>query len=240
MPGLESNIGVDIPATIDQRLDARRVTQPVSGNAVDREAVVLADPVGVDDIARVLSANPTAADLGLVIRSVRGFAAGTPEFTDLIDRALRDIGKVDIAGFDASLPAGPNNIGDVDVLTLPALVASTARIGRVEFNTPTIANLTSAVVSVAASGDNTLVAGIGGQTIRIWKLLLVFNAAVNIIFKDGAATNLTGVMNMLANGSFVLDFDAEPWFLTAAANAFILNLSAAVQVSGRIYYTQSA
>lgn len=111
MPGVESNIGVDIPATIDQRLDARRVTQPVSGNAVDRELVVLADPVGVDATARVLSADPAAADLGLVIRSIRGFAAATPEFTDLIDRALRDAGKIDIAGFDVALPAGANEIG---------------------------------------------------------------------------------------------------------------------------------
>lgn len=38
---------------------------------------------------------------------------------DVTDRALRDNGKVDIAAFDASLPAGTNNIGDVDVLSLP-------------------------------------------------------------------------------------------------------------------------
>src|SRR3989304_2199531 len=52
--------------------------------------------------------------------------------TDPLDRALRDLGKVDIAAFDSSLPAGANNIGDVDVLTLPALVAGTANIGDVD------------------------------------------------------------------------------------------------------------
>jgi hypothetical protein len=37
-----------------------------------------------------------------------------------IDRALRDNGKVDIAAFDAELPAGTQNIGDVDVATIAA------------------------------------------------------------------------------------------------------------------------
>lgn len=36
------------------------------------------------------------------------------------------------ATVDAALPAGTNNIGDVDVLTLPALVAGTANIGDVD------------------------------------------------------------------------------------------------------------
>lgn len=38
---------------------------------------------------------------------------------DVSDRAARDCGKVDIAAFDAALPAGTNNIGDVDILTMP-------------------------------------------------------------------------------------------------------------------------
>src|SRR3972149_127869 len=67
--------------------------------------------------------------------------------TDPLDRALRDCGKIDIAVFDSALPAGTNNIGDVDVLTiaagdnnignvdivtLPPLVAGTANIGDVD------------------------------------------------------------------------------------------------------------
>jgi len=111
--------------------------------------------------------------------------------TDPLDRALRDLGKVDIAAFDSSLPAGTNNIGDVDVLTLPALVAGTANIGDVDVLTlPSIPagtnnigdidvltlpainqHVTPAVVSatqgpiranVTASGDTTLIAAPGG------------------------------------------------------------------------------
>jgi hypothetical protein len=104
------------------------------------------------------------------------------------------------------------------------------------FGRPTTANLTSAVISASSSGDNTLVSGTASQTIRVFKLFLVCNAAVNIIFKDGASTNLTGTMNMTANGGMTLDFDGEPWFVTSSGSAFVLNLSGAQQVSGTIYY----
>lgn len=140
----------------------------------------------------------------------------------------------------ASLPVVlASDQSSVPVTVSAALPAGTNRIGRVELNAPTTAQLASVSVSVAASGDNTLVAGAGGQTVRVFKLMLVVGAAVNIRFKDGAGTNLTGIMTMTASGAVVLDFDSEPWFVTALGNGFVLNLSAAVQVSGRVYYTQS-
>jgi len=43
-----------------------------------------------------------------------------PFTRDISDRAARDLGKVDVAGFDVPLPAGTNKIGDVDVLSLPS------------------------------------------------------------------------------------------------------------------------
>ncbi|MFQ5850896.1 MAG: hypothetical protein ACE5JU_09945 [Candidatus Binatia bacterium] len=39
---------------------------------------------------------------------------------DITDKALRDLGKVDIAAFDVALPAGANNIGDVDIASFVA------------------------------------------------------------------------------------------------------------------------
>lgn len=110
---------------------------------------------------------------------------------------------------------------------------------KVKFNTPTTAALSSASINAAANGDNTLVAGVAAQTVRVFQLFLVTSANVNIKFKDGAGTDLTAAMSMTKGGAMVLDFNGEPWFVTSAANAFILNLSAAQQVSGRIYYTQS-
>ena len=104
---------------------------------------------------------------------------------------------------------------------------------------PTAAAMTSASLNISSSGDNTVVSAQSGQTVRLHKLLLVAVGAVNVKFKDGAGTDLTPALPLQAGGSIVLDFDGEPWFVTSSGNALIINLSAAVQVSGRLYYTQS-
>jgi hypothetical protein len=109
----------------------------------------------------------------------------------------------------------------------------------VEFDRPTTANLTSASINASLNGDNTLVVGSTSQTVRVFKLFLVANAAVNIKFKSGASTDLTAVMNLNAGGSVTLDFDGEPYFITASGAGFFLNLSSAQQVSGRVYYIKS-
>jgi hypothetical protein len=119
------------------------------------------------------------------------------------------------------------------------LVLSATAGSTVAFQRPTVSDLSEVIINAAASGNNTIVAGIAAQTVRLFKLFLVCDAAVNLIMRDGAATNLTGTMVMLAGGAIVLDFDGEPWFTTSASNAFVINLSAAVGIRGRAYYTQS-
>jgi len=61
-----------------------------------------------------------------------------PYARDISDRATRDLGKVDIAGFDAPLPSGTNNIGDVDVVSIvnpPNLdVALSTRLKIADYN----------------------------------------------------------------------------------------------------------
>lgn len=93
----DGTIAVDEPTSIDKLLDTTSLT--VAAQTVQRERVVIA---GANDVDLA----PVDATNGLMV--------------DVCDRALRDLGKVDIAAFDASLPAGTNNIGDVDVLTVPA------------------------------------------------------------------------------------------------------------------------
>lgn len=96
--------------------------------------------------------------------------------------------------------------------------------------------LSEASINSALPGDNTIVSGLASQAVKIYKIFIVFAAAVDIKLKDGAGTDLTGFISMNANGSFVLDFDGVPWFTTSHGNAFILNLSSAAQASGRVYY----
>lgn len=101
---------------------------------------------------------------------------------------------------------------------------------------PDYSSVLSAPVTFAASGDNTLVAAVAGKVIKLVRIFVVAAAATNLTFKDGAVA-LSGALPMTANGSVTLDLSDSPWFSTSSvSNNLILNSSAAVQVSGTVYY----
>ena len=119
-----------------------------------------------------------------------------------------------------ALPAGTNAIGDIGI-------------------TPRVARLTDTVISFASSGDNTVIAGAAAQTVKVYQLFLVAAAATVVTFKSGAGTSLSGAITLVAGGSVTLDFNSEPWFTTAAAAAFVINSTNAVQISGTAYSVTS-
>lgn len=97
---------------------------------------------------------------------------------------------------------------------------------------------TEVAIDTTASGDNTIVAGSAGKTIRIYSIILFANSANNLTLKDGASTKLMGVMNFTSNMGWDHDADDEGHrpFTLSAGNAFVINLSGATQVSGRVWY----
>jgi len=110
---------------------------------------------------------------------------------------------------------------------------------KVEFGLPTADSLTEAIIDHSTLGDNTIVAGTALQTIRVFRIFFVCDAPVNVIIKDGASTALTGTMILQSGATVVLDLCGQPWFTTSAGNAFVINLSSAVGIRGRCYYTKS-
>lgn len=94
----------------------------------------------------------------------------------------------------------------------------------------------SAVVSVASSGDNTVIAAQGAGTfIRVFGFSLVCASSVNATWKNGAAA-LTGAYPFPANGGISRSQSNEPIFTLSENTALVLNLSAAVQTSGEVTY----
>ena len=102
--------------------------------------------------------------------------------------------------------------------------------------------LLQAKIDTASSGDNTIVAAVAGTKVFVYALWLWGGGAVSVTIKDGAAINLSGAMLLAAGSNPKWDFNLveEPWFTTTSGNAFVINLSGAVQVSGRVYYAQVA
>lgn len=135
-------------------------------------------------------------------------------------------------------PSGTANVKIIQTVN-PAIIYVTNTVKGAVDTSSTTDGLTEAIINFAASGDNTIVAGTASQTVRVYRIFFVVAAATNILIKDGAGTNLTGAMSFSQNGSFTLDLTSNPWFVTSGGNAFIINSSNAVQISGRAYYTKS-
>lgn len=107
------------------------------------------------------------------------------------------------------------------------------------FRLSPLARLTAAAIDFATSGDNTIVAGVAGQTIRVYRVFFTVGAATNVRFGDTSPALFTGAMPTAANGGIVLELTGEPWFVTAIGAGLVVNSSNAVQVGGRVYYVQS-
>lgn len=122
------------------------------------------------------------------------------------------------------------------IVSLPAVTLNEPV--DVRYDTTLAGQLTGIAINCTAAGDNVLVAAVAGSVIRVYRMLVVFAAADTITLYDGAAgVALTGLMSMSQYGSIVLDFSGEAWFETTAGNAFVLNMTAGVQASGRLWYT---
>ena len=106
---------------------------------------------------------------------------------------------------------------------------------------PTIisTDLTEVAINVASSGDNQIVALTAGQIIRVWAFWLKVNGAAGVDLKwRSATTDLHPALPFLHREGWVMPYQTRPWFTCTIAEALQLNLSAAIQVSGRLYYTK--
>lgn len=99
-----------------------------------------------------------------------------------------------------------------------------------------IGNLLSIAVTTSTSGDQTAIAAVAGQTIRVYDIALACDSANALTFKDGA-TALSGAMKV-SGLSLDMSPHGRPRFICTKGNAFVINLGSAVQTSGTIWYTQ--
>jgi len=92
-------------------------------------------------------------------------------------------------------------------------------------------------IDVSALGDNTLIAGVPFNAIRVLTGMLVVSDAVTIRFESGAGgTALTGQQDLIANQEYILPFSPIGHFTTGVGALLNLELSAAVQVGGYLKY----
>jgi len=146
------------------------------------------------------------------------------------------------------LAAGSANIGDVDVLTVPALVAGTAKIGSALASgthlydglagAPGEVEVKFAVVDEATAADNEIVALVASKSIRVLSYVLVASGGANTVtWKSATAGNISGGMGVADTGGISANSETG-LFQTTAGEALELTLSAATSVDGHISYIE--
>lgn len=123
-----------------------------------------------------------------------------------------------------------------DGVSTPVIITSPLPVQH-QLNTT---DLTEVALNIAASGDNQIVALTAGQIIRVWAFWLKVNGAAGVSLKfRSAANDLHPALPFNDKDGWVMSFMSRPWFTCTIAEALQINLSAAIQVSGRIYYTKA-
>ena len=230
---------------------ALQTTQDTSINTLLKPANTLAGVTTVSTVTNLAQQGGVAIALNTGTRS-----AGTQRVTIATNDLVPVTGTITaVTAITNALPAGTNaigklaansgvDIGDVDVTTLPARVATTDGVGAF-LATNSIMNGVTAltprfvVIDHATSGDNTILSAVVSRKIRVLSCFLVSAGAVNVRFESGASgTALTGQMNLTTNSGFVLPFNPVGWFETASNTLLNLELSGAISVDGSLTYVE--
>jgi len=98
--------------------------------------------------------------------------------------------------------------------------------------------LARAPVSFSTNGTNTIVSGIPGQVVRVYRIFFVTSAATTVTIQDGG-TNLSGAIPLGQNGSVVLDTSGDPWYQSSPGNPINITSNTTAQISGSLWYTQT-
>jgi hypothetical protein len=93
----------------------------------------------------------------------------------------------------------------------------------------------------STSNPAVLVAGVGGQTVKVYRLHFVNSGAstTNVTIQDSTPTSFSGAESLYPGGSYNADGNGDPLFTTATGKGFQLGNSAGQQLSGTIWYIQS-
>lgn len=156
---------------------------------------------------------------------------GLPRFSPVKGAPI--VGLTDTAGNPLIATQGALNV----TAFKPVPVDGSSVIQPIAYAVPKVNRLTPVAITFSNTGDNTIVSGVAGQTIRVFRLFFICSTATNITVKDGA-TALTGAMNFSANQGMALDLSNESYFVTSGGNNLVLNQSGTAQCSGTAYYQQ--
>jgi len=175
-----------------------------------------------------LSTRATEATLATLFKAGQAIGA--------LPAGTNNIGDVDVLTLPAtvlagmtSLPAGTNNIGDVDVLTLPTITQSTKHDAK---------TYKTAVFDASASG-NLVAASTTGKVIKLHALTIQAQGTVVVNLNNGSGGASLMEWSFQAREGAVIPMANAPayWAVTGVNTALYVTLSAAVTVTITAIYS---
>ena len=106
-----------------------------------------------------------------------------------------------------------------------------------EMITPHALQNRRAFIDVQVVGDTIIIPSMSGTHIRISKVVLTAGGAAVITLKEGTREN-SGGLRMATNGHVVLMFESDMPLALPEGQPLVLNLSAAIRITGFVEYTQ--
>lgn len=200
-------------------------------------------PVSVGELPLPTGAatEETLAEIAGAIRHEdQASADGDPGFALLVRRVEAPAATSGAAGDYEALQSRDGRLF-ARVILDDAVPEGSHTIGKTYDAPQTTKQLTNAKVAASSSGENTLVSGTSSQTIRVFRGSFTAMGDVTLTFKNAAGGTELATIPLSAGGTFAFDClpGGEPLWVTASSGAFILSLSAAVDVLGFVQYTKS-
>lgn len=135
-----------------------------------------------------------------------------------------------VTAISNALPAGTNLLGSI---------ATAGQVGTAYSGTTALTPKYAAISAATSGASNTLVAAVTSKKITVLKWhIIASGGAVNVKFQSNGSTDLTGLMNLVANQPISGAYCPVGHFQSAAGESLSINLSGAVQVSGYLVYLE--
>ena len=104
-------------------------------------------------------------------------------------------------------------------------------------NDPQALQPVRAFIDMQAVGDTTIIPGVPGTHIVLYKFVLTAAGAGVITLKEGQREN-SGGLRVANTGNTVLMFESESPLEFPTGQPLVLNMTAAIRVTGFVEYTQ--
>src|SRR6266404_6983009 len=183
----------------------------------------------------------TAGTSNTNVLSVQGIASGTASPVSATQSGTWTVQPGNTANTtawkvtDPALEAAIVTLGQATMAnSVPVVVASNQTAIPVS---ATITNSGTLFKTVQLSATGTVVALVGGKSIRVISAQLIADSALTVKWQSHVTpTDITGSAYLAANGGYVLPYNPDGWFQTISGEALDLNITGTGNVGGSITY----